>query len=142
MPNRGDFDPRSCRKPHDILAALGQAVFVWDIASDAIAWGEQVAQPSSPAFPPERLATGAEFAKLIEPARSLADRGAGANLAGARRRRHALPGRIRRAHERRPIAGDLDRGDRPLVRRAPTAARCARSALSASTTSATPATRS
>ena len=30
--------------PHasDILAALGQAVFAWDIASDAIVWGEQV----------------------------------------------------------------------------------------------------
>ncbi|QQO14536.1 bifunctional diguanylate cyclase/phosphodiesterase [Bradyrhizobium diazoefficiens] len=54
----------------DILAALGQAVFAWDIASDAIAWGEQVGAVF-PNIPAERLATGAEFAKLIEPAQTL-----------------------------------------------------------------------
>ncbi|MBR1129576.1 bifunctional diguanylate cyclase/phosphodiesterase [Bradyrhizobium iriomotense] len=54
----------------DILAVLGQAVFAWDIASDAIAWGEQVSAVF-PGIPAERLATGAEFAKLIEPAQSL-----------------------------------------------------------------------
>lgn len=54
----------------DILAALGQAVFAWDIASDSIVWGEQVASVF-PGIPPERLATGAEFAKLIEPAQTL-----------------------------------------------------------------------
>ena len=53
----------------DILAALGQAVFAWDIASDAIVWGEQVSA-IFPGIPAERLATGAEFARLIEPARS------------------------------------------------------------------------
>jgi diguanylate cyclase (GGDEF)-like protein len=54
----------------DILAALGQAVFAWDIASDVIVWGEQ-AGAIFPGIPPERLATGAEFAKLIEPAQTL-----------------------------------------------------------------------
>ena len=54
----------------DILAALGQAVFAWDIASDSIVWGEQVASVF-PGIPAERLATGAEFAKLIEPAQTL-----------------------------------------------------------------------
>jgi diguanylate cyclase (GGDEF)-like protein len=53
----------------EILAALGQAVFVWDIATDKIAWGEQV-NAVFPDIPVERLATGAEFAKLIEPAQS------------------------------------------------------------------------
>ncbi|MGY4628207.1 EAL domain-containing protein [Bradyrhizobium sp. USDA 4486] len=54
----------------DILAALGQAVFAWDIASDVIVWGEQVSAVF-PGIPAERLATGAEFAKLIEPSQSL-----------------------------------------------------------------------
>lgn len=54
----------------DILAALGQAVFAWDIASDVIVWGEQVSAVF-PSIPAERLATGAEFAKLIEPAQTL-----------------------------------------------------------------------
>jgi len=54
----------------DILAALGQAVLAWDIASDVIVWGEQVGAVF-PGIPAERLATGAEFAKLIEPAQSL-----------------------------------------------------------------------
>ena len=54
----------------DILAALGQAVFAWDIASDVIVWGEH-AGAVFPGIPAERLATGAEFAKLIEPAPSL-----------------------------------------------------------------------
>ncbi|MCK1721645.1 bifunctional diguanylate cyclase/phosphodiesterase [Bradyrhizobium sp. 141] len=54
----------------DILAALGQAVFAWDIGSDAMVWGDQVASVFS-GIPAERLATGAEFAKLIEPAPSV-----------------------------------------------------------------------
>jgi diguanylate cyclase (GGDEF)-like protein len=54
----------------DILACLGQAVFLWDIASDAIVWGEQVSSVF-PGIPPERLSTGAEFARLIEPSQSL-----------------------------------------------------------------------
>jgi diguanylate cyclase (GGDEF)-like protein len=53
-----------------ILASLGQAVFVWDIASDAIRWSKQLGVVF-PDIPPERLATGAEFAKLIEPSPSI-----------------------------------------------------------------------
>ncbi|WP_314954677.1 bifunctional diguanylate cyclase/phosphodiesterase [Bradyrhizobium cosmicum] len=53
----------------DILAALGQAVFAWDIASDVIVWGEQVGAVF-PGIPAERLATGTEFAKLMEPAQT------------------------------------------------------------------------
>ena len=54
----------------EILASLGQAVFVWDVASDAIVWGEQVASVF-PGIPAENLATGASFARLIEPSQSL-----------------------------------------------------------------------
>jgi diguanylate cyclase (GGDEF)-like protein len=54
----------------DILASLGQAVFAWDLASDAILWGEQV-ETVFAGIPPERLATGAEFAHLIEPSQSI-----------------------------------------------------------------------
>ena len=54
----------------DILAALGQAVFAWDIGTDAIVWGDQVSSVF-PGIPAERLATGAEFAKLIEPGPAL-----------------------------------------------------------------------
>jgi diguanylate cyclase (GGDEF)-like protein len=53
-----------------ILASLGEAVFTWDIASDAIEWGEQVGAVF-PGIPHERLATGAEFARLIEPSQSI-----------------------------------------------------------------------
>jgi diguanylate cyclase (GGDEF)-like protein len=54
----------------EILASLGQAVFVWDLASDAIVWGEQVGSVF-PGIPAEKLATGASFARLIEPSQSL-----------------------------------------------------------------------
>jgi diguanylate cyclase (GGDEF)-like protein len=54
----------------DILALLGQATFVWDIASDAIAWSENVAAVF-PDIPRETLSTGAEFSKLIEPSHAI-----------------------------------------------------------------------
>ena len=53
-----------------ILASLGQAAFVWDIASDQLIWSEHVAQVF-PDIPPERLASGVEFSNLIEPQRSV-----------------------------------------------------------------------
>ncbi|SHN75923.1 diguanylate cyclase/phosphodiesterase [Bradyrhizobium erythrophlei] len=53
-----------------ILASLGQAAFVWDIASDQLVWSEHLAQVF-PDIPPERLASGAEFSNLIEPQRSV-----------------------------------------------------------------------
>jgi diguanylate cyclase (GGDEF)-like protein len=53
-----------------ILACLGQAAFVWDIASDAIAWTDHLASVF-PDIPAGSLSTGGEFAKLIEPLRSI-----------------------------------------------------------------------
>ncbi|HKS17670.1 MAG TPA: bifunctional diguanylate cyclase/phosphodiesterase [Bradyrhizobium sp.] len=54
----------------DILASLGQAAFVWDIATDAIAWSDNAAAVLTD-IPAEALSSGTEFAKLIEPARSI-----------------------------------------------------------------------
>jgi diguanylate cyclase (GGDEF)-like protein len=53
-----------------ILACLGQAAFVWDIATDAIAWSDHAGAVFAD-IPTEALASGAEFAKLIEPKRSI-----------------------------------------------------------------------
>src|SRR3978361_16 len=53
-----------------ILACLGQAAFVWDIASDEIAWTDHLASVF-PDIPVVSLATGSEFAKLSEPARGV-----------------------------------------------------------------------
>ena len=53
-----------------ILASLGQATFAWDLATDAIAWSDNAAA-IFPDIPPEMLSSGAEFAKLIEPQRSI-----------------------------------------------------------------------
>ncbi|MGE0287121.1 MAG: putative bifunctional diguanylate cyclase/phosphodiesterase [Bradyrhizobium sp.] len=54
----------------DILASLGQASFVWDIGSDRLTWSENAASVFAD-IPAQALATAAEFAKLIEPARSI-----------------------------------------------------------------------
>ena len=53
-----------------ILACLGQAAFVWDIATDSIAWSDHAGAVFTD-IPPEALASGAELAKLIEPKRSV-----------------------------------------------------------------------
>ena len=53
-----------------ILASLGQVAFVWDIATDAIAWSDHAATVF-PDIPADALASGAEFSKLIEPVRSI-----------------------------------------------------------------------
>ena len=53
-----------------ILASLGQAAFVWDIATDAIGWSDHVSAVF-PDVPPTALVSGAEFSKLIEPVRSI-----------------------------------------------------------------------
>jgi diguanylate cyclase (GGDEF)-like protein len=53
-----------------ILACLGQAAFVWDIATDTIAWSDHAGAVFAD-IPSEALASGAEFAKLIEPRRSI-----------------------------------------------------------------------
>src|SRR5262245_43997679 len=60
----------SVPQPADIIASLGQASFVWDIGSDRLSWSENA--PSVFAdIPAASLESGAEFAKLIEPARSI-----------------------------------------------------------------------
>jgi diguanylate cyclase (GGDEF)-like protein len=53
-----------------ILALLGQAAFVWDIATDQIIWSDHAASVFGD-IPPEAFASGAELAKLIEPVRSI-----------------------------------------------------------------------
>ena len=53
-----------------LLALLGQAAFVWDIATDAMVWSDHLGSVF-PGIPPGALASGAEFAKLIEPAQSI-----------------------------------------------------------------------
>ena len=57
-------------KTSTILASLGQAAFVWDIATDTIIWSDQASAVFSD-IPPALLASGAEFSKLIEPVRSI-----------------------------------------------------------------------
>jgi len=54
----------------DILASLGQASFVWEIGSDRLDWSGNASSVFAD-IPPQALASGSEFAKLIEPARSI-----------------------------------------------------------------------
>ena len=61
VPKRGDLDTRR-PAASTILASLGQAAFVWDIASDAMTWSDHAASVF-PDIPPEALASGAEFSK-------------------------------------------------------------------------------
>ena len=53
-----------------ILASLGQAAFVWDIATDEIVWSEHRAKVF-PEIPEASLQSGAEFSRLIEPERAI-----------------------------------------------------------------------
>jgi diguanylate cyclase (GGDEF)-like protein len=53
-----------------ILASLGQAAFVWDIATDAMLWSDGAAE-IFPEIPPASFRSGAEFAKLIDSERSI-----------------------------------------------------------------------
>jgi diguanylate cyclase (GGDEF)-like protein len=53
-----------------ILASLGQAAFVWDLPADSIAWSDNAGAVFTD-IPPEALASGGEFAKLIEPNRAI-----------------------------------------------------------------------
>jgi diguanylate cyclase (GGDEF)-like protein len=53
-----------------ILASVGQAAFIWDIASDTISWSDHVGEVF-PDIPQPQLASGTEFARLIEPERSI-----------------------------------------------------------------------
>src|SRR5262249_7538575 len=53
-----------------ILASLGQAAFVWDLATDAISWSEEVSAVFGD-LPLQTLASGAELAKLLEPSHTV-----------------------------------------------------------------------
>ena len=53
-----------------ILASLGQAAFVWDLLTDTIAWSDNAASVFTD-IPLETLGSATEFAKLIEPSRSI-----------------------------------------------------------------------
>src|SRR5215475_11257670 len=53
-----------------ILACLGQAAFVWDLATDTIAWSDHAGAVFAD-IAPEALSSGAEFSRLIEPKRSV-----------------------------------------------------------------------
>jgi diguanylate cyclase (GGDEF)-like protein len=57
-------------KASSILASLGQAAFVWDIATDALTWSDHASVVFAD-IPAASLARGAEFAKLIEPVGSI-----------------------------------------------------------------------
>jgi diguanylate cyclase (GGDEF)-like protein len=57
-------------KASTILASLGQAAFVWDIATDSITWSDHASTVFSE-IPTASLANGSEFSKLIEPIRSI-----------------------------------------------------------------------
>ena len=95
-----------------ILASLGQAAFVWDIATDAIAWSDHVAAVF-PDIPAAALASGAEFSKLIEPVRSIRSDALGHSSPG----RGGAPYRHRVWRADQHIrAGALDRGIRRVVR--------------------------
>jgi len=56
-----------------ILASLGQAVFAWDLATDAITWSDHVGAVFAD-IPLDQLSTGSEFGKLIEPDRTIRSR--------------------------------------------------------------------
>ena len=106
--------------------------------TDTIAWSDNAAAVFSD-IPADALASGAEFAKLIEPSRSVRTEALAACAAGARRRGRALPDRIRRA--RRDVRAGASGSRRPAAGLpVPTAGRRAPTASSASTTNATPAT--
>ncbi|MEW6644512.1 MAG: bifunctional diguanylate cyclase/phosphodiesterase [Pseudomonadota bacterium] len=53
-----------------VLAALGQATFAWDLASDAMRWSDTAARLFS-GLPPDAFVSGGAFAELIEPARTV-----------------------------------------------------------------------
>jgi diguanylate cyclase (GGDEF)-like protein len=53
-----------------ILASVGQAAFVWDIATDTLTWSDHAGAVFAD-LPPAALSRGAEFARLIEPDRTI-----------------------------------------------------------------------
>jgi diguanylate cyclase (GGDEF)-like protein len=71
LPNASGLPKASALpKASTILASLGQAAFVWDIATDVMIWSAHANAVFSD-IPAASLASGAEFSKLIEPERSI-----------------------------------------------------------------------
>ncbi|MGN6411325.1 MAG: putative bifunctional diguanylate cyclase/phosphodiesterase [Nitrobacter sp.] len=62
--------PQGWPEVSSILAALGRAAFVWDVASDVMTWTEGAASIFR-GIEPASLATGAGLARLIEPSGSI-----------------------------------------------------------------------
>jgi diguanylate cyclase (GGDEF)-like protein len=69
-PTATDSPRDGAPQPASILTSLGQAAFVWDLASDAIAWSAPVAAVFGD-IPAAALASGRELAALIEPQRGI-----------------------------------------------------------------------
>ena len=102
-----------------------------------MAWSDHAASVFTD-IPAEALASGAEFAKLIEPVRSI--RSDALRHSPPAHGDEGAPYRIEYGVRATLRAGAVDRGIRLLVRRRRRQAGARRRALSASTTNATPAT--
>ena len=59
-PRHGPLDPRK------VLTSIGEVVYDWDLASDALAWGANAAEVLGVADR-ARLASGAGFALMVDP---------------------------------------------------------------------------
>jgi diguanylate cyclase (GGDEF)-like protein len=64
--NEASVAPSDQLRADRILASIEHAEFVWDIATDAMTWGDGV-KAMLPDFPPEAIASGTELARRIEP---------------------------------------------------------------------------
>src|SRR4029450_14154265 len=69
VPNRGVLMP-PVPQASSILASLGQAAFLWDLTADTIDWSDNAGAVFTD-IPAEALASGAAFARLTEPSRSI-----------------------------------------------------------------------
>jgi diguanylate cyclase (GGDEF)-like protein len=68
MPAPSIFGSRDERlvDPRSLLSSIGEVVYTWDIATDALEWGPNVAEVLGPVAPAV-LARGLAFAGLVEP---------------------------------------------------------------------------
>ncbi|WP_332680551.1 bifunctional diguanylate cyclase/phosphodiesterase [Bosea sp. (in: a-proteobacteria)] len=68
MPAPSIFGPRDERivDPRSLLSSIGEVVYTWDIASDALNWGPNVAEVLG-SVAPAVLVRGLAFAGLVEP---------------------------------------------------------------------------
>jgi diguanylate cyclase (GGDEF)-like protein len=68
MPAPSLFGSRDERivEPRNLLSSIGEVVYAWDIGSDSLSWGPNVAEVLGP-VPPAALERGLAFAGLVEP---------------------------------------------------------------------------